>query len=133
MYTDLKSQDFLTILKLIRSANPQSRPVGIIAFAHVVRPSPLFKSSKTKQQKTMVTTGVTVSLAKWIIDDTCLVLYIFIKNISHLRRRYQQPCKHQMTLQELFKHLKGFKIRSIAGAFMKLNTCIFLCFNHVKC
>ena len=32
------------VLKLlIRSADPQSRPIGIIVFAHVVRPSPLFK------------------------------------------------------------------------------------------
>ena len=58
---------------LIHSANPKSQPVGIIVFAHVVRPSPLFKSSKTKQQKTMFATGVTMGLAGWIIDDTCLV------------------------------------------------------------
>ena len=38
-----------------------------------VRPSPLFKSSKTKQQKTMFATAVTMGLAEWIIDDTCLV------------------------------------------------------------
>ena len=38
-------------------------------------PSQLFKSSKTKQQKTMFATGVTVGLAEWIIDDTCLVLH----------------------------------------------------------
>ena len=68
----------------IYSANPQSRPVVIIIFAHVVRPfvrssvrpSPLFRSSKTKQQKTMVATGVTMGLAEWIIDDTCLVVFI---------------------------------------------------------
>ena len=40
-----------------------------------VRPSPLFKSSTTKQQKIMVATFETVCLAEWIIDDTCLVLY----------------------------------------------------------
>ena len=34
----------------------------------------LFKSSKTKQQKTMVATDETMGLAEWIIDDTCLVL-----------------------------------------------------------
>ena len=37
-----------------------------------VCPSPLFKSSQTKQQTTMVATGETVGLAEWIIDDTCL-------------------------------------------------------------
>ena len=38
-----------------------------------VRLSPVFKSRKTKQQKTMFATGVTMGLAEWIIDDTCLV------------------------------------------------------------
>ena len=38
-----------------------------------VRMSPLFTSRKTKQQKTMFATGVTMGLAEWIIDDTCLV------------------------------------------------------------
>ena len=43
-------------------------------------PSVLFKSRKTKQQKTMFATGVTVGLAEWIIDDTCLVfIYSCIK------------------------------------------------------
>ena len=40
-----------------------------------VRPSLLFKSRKTKQQKTMFTTGLTMGLAEWIIDDTCLVWF----------------------------------------------------------
>ena len=66
---------------LIHSANTKSRQVGIIVFAHVVlpslRPSPLFKSRKTKQQKTMFATGVTMGLAEWIIDDTCLVFFAF--------------------------------------------------------
>ena len=69
-----------TSMKLIHLANPKSRPVGIIVFAHVVRPSvrpsPLFKSRKTKQQKTMLATVVTMGFAEWIIDDTCLVLCI---------------------------------------------------------
>ena len=30
----------------------------------------------------MLTTGQTVGLAEWIIDDTCLVLYIFVDKIS---------------------------------------------------
>ena len=60
-------------VKLIHSAYPQSRPVVIIIFAHVVRPFVrLSRSSKTKQQKTMVATGEIVGLAEWIIDDTCL-------------------------------------------------------------
>ena len=53
---------------LIHSANPKSRPVGIIVFASV-RTYVLFKSSKTKQQKAMFATGVTMGLglAEWII------------------------------------------------------------------
>ena len=49
-------------------------------FSHMlsVRTSPFFKSSKTKQQKTMVATFETVGLAEWIIDDTCLVTIAFI-------------------------------------------------------
>ena len=75
----------LGTFQLIHSANPKSRPVGIIVFAHVVRPSdrpsPLFKSRKTKQQKTMFATGVTMGLAEWIIDDTCLVYNIICWSI----------------------------------------------------
>ena len=36
--------------------------------------STLFKSRKTKQ-KTTFATGVTMGLAEWIIDDTCLVVF----------------------------------------------------------
>ena len=76
----------------IRSADPQSRLVVIIIFAHVVRPfvrpsvrpSPLFKSSTTKQQKIMVATGETVGLAEWIIDDTCLVILSFLCGLTQV-------------------------------------------------
>ena len=47
-----------------------------------VRSSPLFKSSKTKQQKIMVATGETVvGLAEWIIDYT----YISCNFLSFVR------------------------------------------------
>ena len=76
---------------LIHSANPKLRQVGIIVFAHVVRtsvrPSPLFKFRKTKQQKTMFATGVTVGLAEWIVDDTCLVFMYIDRNIEDIRFR----------------------------------------------
>ena len=63
-----KSPNFSVVLKLYiigkeifrilnHSANPKSRPVGIIVFTHVVRPSSLFKHRKTKQQKTRFATG----------------------------------------------------------------------------
>ena len=65
-FTNSLSCGILTDHFLIQSANPKSRPVGIIVFAHVVRPSvypsPLLKSRKTKQQKTMFATGVTMGL-----------------------------------------------------------------------
>ena len=67
---------------LIHSANSQPRPVGIIVFAHIVRPSvrPLFKSSKTKQQKTIFATGVSVGLGL-AIDDTSLVYFYFVTSL----------------------------------------------------
>ena len=85
-YTKLtKSLPYVFLLlygKLIHSANPKSWPVGIIVFVHVVRPyvrhSPLFKSRKTKQQKKIFATVVTMGLAEWIIDDTCLVILFWL-------------------------------------------------------
>ena len=74
---------FSSTFILIHSANPKSRPIGIIVFAHVVRPYPLFKSRKTKRQKTMLATGVTMGLAEWIIDDTYLVYIIFFVSGFH--------------------------------------------------
>ena len=56
-----------------------SWPVGSL-FLHMlsVRPSvPLFKSRKTKLQKTMFAIGVTMGLAEWIIDDIYLVMNYF--------------------------------------------------------
>ena len=42
-----------------------------------VRPSvhPHFSKQNKFQTKTMFTTGETVGLAEWIIDDTCLIMY----------------------------------------------------------
>ena len=64
---------------------PQSWPVGIIVFTHVVRPSvrmsvPTFQNlAKQIKAKTMFATGETVGLAEWIIDDPCLgILFCFI-------------------------------------------------------
>ena len=63
-------------IQLIHSANPQSRLVGIIVFAHVVhtsvRTSPVFNIAKQNKAKTMFVTGETVGLAEWILDVTCL-------------------------------------------------------------
>ena len=57
---------------LIHSANP----VLITVFAHVVRPSALFKA-KQSNRKQWVAIGETVGLAEWIIDDTWLVSSFF--------------------------------------------------------
>ena len=62
---------------LIHWANPQSRPVVIIVFTHVVRSyvhqyvCPQFSKQNKFQVKTMFTTGETVGLAEWIIDVWC--------------------------------------------------------------
>ena len=42
----------------------------------VVRLSPLFTKQNNFQAKTMFTTGESVGLAEWIIDDTCIVYSI---------------------------------------------------------
>ena len=70
----------LPLLLLIHSTNPQSLRVGIIVFAHVVRPSVC-----TFQIQPNKATGNNVSywrdsvgLAEWIMDDACLVsIYFF--------------------------------------------------------
>ena len=46
------SQVFTTLKILIHSANPKSRPVGIIVFAHVVRPSVRPHFSNLEKNKT---------------------------------------------------------------------------------
>ena len=60
--TALPVRDHYFCLKLIHSANPKSRPVGITVFAHVVRTSvrPHFSNLDKTKQKTMFATGVTM-------------------------------------------------------------------------
>ena len=44
---------------------------------------------KTTQQKTMIATGVTMGLAEWIIDDTCLVFVVFpTKMLKYVSKEY---------------------------------------------
>ena len=64
---------------LIHEPDPQSLPVVIIVFAHVVRTSvrPHFSKQNKFQGKTIITTGETVNLAQWIIADACLVFPYF--------------------------------------------------------
>ena len=55
-------------------ATVRAGPVGIIGFAHVVRPFvPTISKQNKFKAKTMLATGKIVGLAEWIIDDTCLV------------------------------------------------------------
>ena len=74
------------IILLIHSADPKSRPVGIIVFTHVVRPSVSTFQNLAKQNKyqakTMFTTGETLVLAEWITDYTCIVLGFVSKCFS---------------------------------------------------
>ena len=69
------SGSLMTSVLLIHSANPKSRQ----RFLHMlsVRPSPLFKSRKTKQKQCSLPC-VTMGLAEWIIDDFCVVLIAFV-------------------------------------------------------
>ena len=72
--------EYIEIYKLIHSANPTQpgRDHCFRTCCPSVRPSPLFKSRKTNQQKTMFATGVTMGLAEWIIDDTCLIFSYYL-------------------------------------------------------
>ena len=64
-----------------------------------VRTSKLFKSRKTKQQKTMFATGLVMGLAEWIIDDTFLVKTYFWNSVykisavikRNMRLTYDNP------------------------------------------
>ena len=51
---EVKSENvvLVALIKLIHSAAPQARPIVIIVFTHIVRPSTLSKSNKTKQVST---------------------------------------------------------------------------------
>ena len=83
---------------LIHSADPQSRPVVIIVFARVAHlyvhtSVPTFQNlAKQNKVKTMFTTGETVGLAEWIIDDTCLVLCTNwnVTIMSLVKRKYEE-------------------------------------------
>ena len=58
-----------------------------------VDPSPLFRSRKTKQQKTMFATDVTLGLAEWIIDDTCLPFFL-LQDFFRLHRQNKPYIHH---------------------------------------
>ena len=94
---------------------PTATAVVIIVFAHVVRPSPLFKSSKTKQQKTMVAAGETVCLAEWIIDDTCLVNdYVYIRlhfPLSHFSLAGQFESSLQSSAENILWMIKNVALK----------------------
>ena len=85
--TNYVNRHFFTIID--PRGRPQSRPVVITIFTHVVRPS------VTKlQNAATITAGRDCGLAKWIIDDSCLVItYFHINNPfaqlhSDMRRFY---------------------------------------------
>ena len=94
--TDLANQSWVLIENmlswfLIHLADPQSRPVVIIVFTLVVRPSvPTFQHLTKQhnfQMKIVIATDRTVGLVERIIDDTYLVINIF-NNFS-----YKLVCK----------------------------------------
>ena len=71
---------FLCIL--IHSAYPQSRPIVIIVFAHVVRPYSYVHTFQNLAKQKQISSENNahywrvVGPAEWIIDDTCLVSYM---------------------------------------------------------
>ena len=66
----------------INEAEPQSRPVVLTVFTHIVHPSTLFKTNIVYSEKNVhYTTGETVGLAEWIIDYICLVSYFLVTNL----------------------------------------------------
>ena len=69
-----KIQRFLI---LIHSANPQSRPVGIMSSVRTPFVHSFQNLAKQNKVKTMFATGETVDLAEWITVDTCLVFIYF--------------------------------------------------------
>ena len=93
---------------LIHSANPQSRPVGIIVFAHVVRPSvrpsvrPHISKQNKFQAKTMVSTGETLGLAEWIIDDTPVLYYLILSLFRHCYKWCMQFHIHCHAILSIF-------------------------------
>ena len=60
---------------LIHEADPQSH-CFLTCRPSSVRPH--FSKQNIFQTKTMVATSETVGLAEWIIDDTCLVIKIYL-------------------------------------------------------
>ena len=107
---------------LIHSANPKWRTVGIIVFAHVVRTSvPLFIARKTKQQKTMFATGLTMGLAEWINDDTSSFELTFTfqlmqnnlgLSVTNIRQRGLLVCvtaSNKSLMQTFYRHIPIFE------------------------
>ena len=62
---------------LIHSADPQSRPDNLSVRTSVPTFQNLAKQNKF-QPKTKFTTGETVGLAEWIIDDTNLSFFLHV-------------------------------------------------------
>ena len=72
---------------MIHSANPTIAD-GIIVFAHVVRSYVTFQNlAKQNKVITMFTTGETVGLVEWIIDDTCPVYIFTLVGLDHLQEK----------------------------------------------
>ena len=71
---------------LIHEADPQSRLIVIIVFAHVVRLSVRHHFSKQNnfQAKTVFATGETVGRLSWVIGDTCVIFIITYRRYGSL-------------------------------------------------
>ena len=119
-----------------------------------VRPSPLFKSRKTKQQKTMLATGVTMGLGEWIIGDTCLVkstnfascifdqIYVILRKKyynRYLLKRYKRLsfktniCSHYQNESFLYRELFKFNFYSYTNALWTMMIWFTSYWRHTFC
>ena len=100
---------------MIHSADLQSRLVVIIVFTHVVRTSVRTCVSTfqnvTKQNKfqvkTILATGESVGLAKWIIDNTCHIFILYCQCLE-VKKSFSNYDFYSMSKKDTFikQHLR---------------------------
>ena len=85
-----------------RPTHSHGRQESLFSYMLSIHPS-LPKCSKAKQQKTMFSTGMTMGLAEWIIDDTCLV-FLFFLNCRKVHS-WKKECSRKMMKKKISKSL----------------------------
>ena len=98
----------MILLFLIHEADPQSLPIVIVVFAHVVRPS-----VHKFQVKTMFATSETLGLAEWIIDDTLSCYFLPTSRLNFNSRQKVNPAPFYAFLNRLNQKLSEIYKRKI--------------------